>query len=48
MSSILETEIESYLQQNYKEVYSLLDNNDLVNELNPHLKEELIYAQYGK
>ena len=44
MDNKLTTEITSYLQQNYKEVYSLLDNNDLVNELNAHLKEELIYA----
>lgn len=36
------------MKHNYNEVYSELDFNDLINQLNPHLKEELIYAQYGK
>lgn len=44
MSSDLFNLIANYLKQNYNEVYSIVDENDLVNELSPHLKEELIYA----
>ena len=48
MSPELYSTIQNFLQTNYNEVYSQIDEKSLINQLVPHLKEELIYAQYGK